>query len=58
MRFRDGNTCISSYRNFDWKPLKIQKEEFDTYCINVYGIIHQNVKGKQRAVVDHFSSSE
>ena len=42
--FRDRNA--SFYRNFDWHPLKIQNGQFHTYCINMYGIIHQNEKVK------------
>ena len=40
--FRDKNT--SYYNNFDRQPLKIQNGQFHTYCITMYGIIHQNQK--------------
>ena len=36
----------SSYRNFDWQPLKIKNGKFYTYCINMYGITHQNERVK------------
>ena len=34
------------YRNFEWQRLKIQNGQFHSYCINMYGIIHQNEKGQ------------
>ena len=40
---RDRNT--SFYRNFDWQPLKTQNGQSQTFCINMYGKIHQNDKG-------------
>ena len=39
----DRNTSFC--RKFDWQPLKIQKGQFHTYCINIYWIIHQNENG-------------
>ena len=42
LQLRDRNT--SFYKKFDWQPLKIPKGLFHTYCISIYGIIHQNEK--------------
>ena len=40
--FHQGVHCL--HRNFERQTLKIQNGQFHTYCINMYGIIHQNEK--------------
>ena len=40
---RDRNA--SKIRKFYLKPLKVQNVQSHTYCINMYGTIHQNTKG-------------
>ena len=43
---RSSGTEIHHFiENFDQQPLRIQNGQFHTYCINMYGIIHQNEKG-------------
>ena len=41
----------SFYRNVDRQPLKIQNGLFHTFCIYMYGIIHQNGKNQTRRIV-------
>ena len=43
--FRKSNTSFDRILMQEWQPLKIQNGQFYTYCINMYGIIHQNEKG-------------
>ena len=41
----DVTSCDKSfYSNFDPQSFKTQNEQFDTYCINMFGKIHQNEK--------------
>ena len=40
-----SDTNTSFYRNFGRQPLKMQNGLLHTYCINMYGIIHQNEMG-------------
>ena len=41
--FRDINS--SYFKTFDLWPLETQNGWFPSYCINMYGTIHQNEKG-------------
>ena len=47
---QSSGTEKTLYRNFDLQPLQVQNGLFYTYCINRYGIIHQNEKGLTKGI--------
>ena len=50
-----GQKCIIN-RNCDRQPFKIETGEFNTYCISMYGIIHQNEKDE--TILGHPNNSD